>query len=347
MPSRSSAPVAGRIRSAQPPASSWNIVTTITRSACSASARTPGSAAASSPETTSTLIVSGFVSSASAAADQAAATARPLGVTGRWNAPQPGLSSNPSSCASSAIRAPPPPPGPDQTSTARSASRSRRPSSLPISESSRQNAAEPPGATCIVPVGEPTTISAPRRLASLIQRSTIGARSTTGSSPTTTTSSASAMRGQREPEGLERVGGRFGKDGRVRADPRSQEPPERIRDLGRLRAGERGHDPALGLAEHLLRGVERFVPGDLLQSFRTALERRRDAVSSSQMRVGEPPLVAEPAAIDLRVVAREDALDLALANRRRRVAAGGAARAHGGHVLDLPRPRVEAVRWST
>ena len=54
MPSRSREAVAGRIRSAQPPASSWNIVITSTRSACSASARTAGSAAASSPDTTRT-----------------------------------------------------------------------------------------------------------------------------------------------------------------------------------------------------------------------------------------------------------------------------------------------------
>ena len=40
---------------------------------------------------------------------------------GRWNAPQPGLSSKPSSCASSARRAPPPPPGPT-----RRGSRARR-----------------------------------------------------------------------------------------------------------------------------------------------------------------------------------------------------------------------------
>ena len=47
--------------------------------------------------------------------------------------------------------------------------------------------------------------------------------------------------------------------------------------------------------------------------------------------------------VDVRMVAREDPLDLALANRRGRVAADGAARADGRHVLDVPRPRVEAV----
>ena len=43
------------------------------------------------------------------------------------------------------------------------------------------------------------------------------------------------------------------------------------------------------------------------------------------------------------MVAREDPLDLALADRRGRVAADRAARAHGRHVLDVPGPCVEAV----
>ena len=79
-----------------PPASSWNIVSTITRFACSASARTSALPAASSPETTSSSIGSGFVSSASAATAQPRATPRALAAVGRWNAPQPGFSANPS-----------------------------------------------------------------------------------------------------------------------------------------------------------------------------------------------------------------------------------------------------------
>ena len=91
------------------------------------------------------------------------------------------------------MRAPPPPPAPDQTRTARSAAASLFASALRPAASSRQIAAPEPGAVFSVPVGEKTTISAPRLRASLIQRSTIGARSTTGSSPTTTTISASAI----------------------------------------------------------------------------------------------------------------------------------------------------------
>ena len=102
-----------------------------TRSACSASARTAGSAAASSPETISRPIGSGFSSSASEHAAQASATPRAFGVAGRWNAAQPGFASSPSRWPSSASRAPPPPPRPDQIRTARSEAATRSSSFLP------------------------------------------------------------------------------------------------------------------------------------------------------------------------------------------------------------------------
>ena len=102
-----------------------------------------------------------------------------------------------------------------------------------------------PARSSSVPVGEQTTTSAPCRRASLIQRSTIGARSTTGSSPTTTTSSACAIAAQREAERLERVRGRLGEHGRVRVEAAAQESPERVRDLCRLGARERRHDRAV------------------------------------------------------------------------------------------------------
>ena len=129
----------------------------------------------------------------------------------------------------------------------------------------------------------------------------------------------------------------------MRGEPATQQAPERVRDLGRLGARERRDDRAGGLAQHRLRRVERVVPGDLLEPLLSALQRRRDAVLGPQVRVGVATLVAEPAAVDLRMVAREDPLDLALADRRGRVAADRAARADGGDVLDVPRPRVEAV----
>src|SRR6266550_8845289 len=61
------------------------------------------------------------------------------------------------------------------------------------------------------------------------------------------------------------------------------------------------------------------------------------------MRVGETALVAEPTVVDLRMVPRQDPLDLALTCRRADVAADGAHPADGRDVLDLPGPGLEAV----
>ncbi len=61
------------------------------------------------------------------------------------------------------------------------------------------------------------------------------------------------------------------------------------------------------------------------------------------MREAEAALVAEPALVDLGVVAREDPLDLALAYGRVRVAADGTHAADGRDVDDLPRACLEAV----
>ena len=60
------------------------------------------------------------------------------------------------------------------------------------------------------------------------------------------------------------------------------------------------------------------------------------------MGIREPSLVAEPAAIHVGMVAREDPLDLAFAHRRVDVAADGAETADGRHVLNVPRPCLEA-----
>src|SRR4249920_2347366 len=61
------------------------------------------------------------------------------------------------------------------------------------------------------------------------------------------------------------------------------------------------------------------------------------------MRVREPPLVAQPAAVDLRMVAAQDALDLPFADRRRDVASDGASGADGRNFLDLPRARLKPI----
>ena len=74
-----------------------------------------------------------------------------------------------------------------------------------------------------------------------------------------------------------------------------------------------------------------------------ALQRLREPVLGAQVRVGEAALVADPALVDLGVVAGEDPLDLPLAHGRVDVAADGAEAADGRHVDDLPRPPLEAV----
>src|SRR6185503_6250675 len=102
-------------------------------------------------------------------------------------------------------------------------------------------------------------------------------------------------------------------------------------------------DAAAGAPEELLGPVERRVPGDGRQPQRAARERLADPVLGAEVGEREAPLVAEPAAVDLRVVPRLHALDRALARRRADIAAGGAEAADGRHVLDLPGPRLEAV----
>src|SRR5205823_7704428 len=83
---------------------------------------------------------------------------------------------------------------------------------------------------------------------------------------------------------------------------------------------------------------------DLLEPALAGLAHRLlDPVRGVEVREPEAPLVAEPALVDLRVVAGEDPLDLALARRRGDVAADRAEPADRRHVLDLPWPRLEAV----
>src|SRR5450759_240192 len=61
------------------------------------------------------------------------------------------------------------------------------------------------------------------------------------------------------------------------------------------------------------------------------------------MGIAEATLVAEPAAVYLRMVTREDALNLALAALHGHVAAHRAKAADAGRLLVLPRARLEAV----
>ncbi len=71
--------------------------------------------------------------------------------------------------------------------------------------------------------------------------------------------------------------------------------------------------------------------------------RGREAVIGAQVREGETALVADPALVDLRVVARLNALRLGLADGDGDVAADRTQAADSRHVGDLPRPPLEAV----
>ena len=97
--------------------------------------------------------------------------------------------------------------------------------------------------------------------------------------------------------------------------------PEELREpvclLDGLGAGERRHDRRPGVAEEALGLVERVGPGERFEAARPGLaERILDPVGRVQVREREAALVAEPALVDLGMVAREDPLDLALARRR-------------------------------
>ena len=154
------------------------------------------------------------------------------------------------------------------------------------------------------------------RRAALIQRSTIGARSATGSSQSTTTDGRVADRRERRPEAVEPVGDVLEQHRRMRPEPDAEQLREPVGLLHRLGAGERGHDRRAGRRSMPLdprrarRPTERLEPPRACPAQRSPRSGRRRADGRR-----EPALVAERALVDLRVVAREDPLDLALACR--------------------------------
>src|SRR5689334_602689 len=97
-------------------------------------------------------------------------------------------------------------------------------------------------------------------------------------------------------------------------------------------------------AEQPLGLVEGGIPRDRLEAAAPdALNRIDDAVGGAQVREAEAPLVAQPALVDLVMVARAHALRLALAHVDPRVAADRAHAANRRDARDLPRPSLEAV----
>ena len=90
--------------------------------------------------------------------------------------------------------------------------------------------------------------------------------------------------------------------------------------------------------------LERALPGDLAQRAAVADERARHPLIDMDRLVGEAPLVAQPAVVDLDVVAREHAHDLLVTHREADVALRRAQRADAACVLDVPWTRAEPVR---
>ncbi len=129
----------------------------------------------------------------------------------------------------------------------------------------------------------------------------------------------------------------------MRIEPHAEEPREAVGLFDRLGARERGDDRAARGAEHALGLVEGVLPGETLEGGSRLPQWIPDPVACMQVLERETPLVAEPALVDLGVVAGEDPLDASFARGRADVAADRAKAADGGHVLDLPRSRFEAV----
>jgi hypothetical protein len=111
----------------------------------------------------------------------------------------------------------------------------------------------------------------------------------------------------------------------------------------RAGAGQRGGAAVARAAEGLGGLLERAVPLDGAQLAAVADHRRRDAVVDVEGLVGEAPAVADPAVVDLLVVAHVDAHDAVVADGQGDVALAGAHRADRAGALDVPRARAEAV----
>ena len=116
-------------------------------------------------------------------------------------------------------------------------------------------------------------------------------------------------------------------------------PPRWWRSRRPARPCARRRAPARAAASR-----QRALPRDLAQEAAVAHQRRRDALRRAERLVAEAALVAEPAVVDLLVVAREHAHDLGVvAHGQLDVALRRAHRADRARALDVPRARAEAV----
>src|SRR5262249_51294073 len=152
-----------------------------------------------------------------------------------------------------------------------------------------------------------------------------------------------ADRRKRTPECVEALADLFRKHRRVCVQADADELCECVGLLVRLGTGKGYRDPAVGLAEQPIGVVQRLFPGDLLEPApASAPQRVGNPVVGVQVREGKPPLVAEPALVDLGVVPREDPPHLALALVGVDVAADRAEAADRRDALEFPRTDVEA-----
>ena len=278
-------------------------------------------AAASSPETIEQPIGSASTGSSSPAAPHASVTPRPFGVARQVEAPR--------RLPRVAVR------------ERRAARRRRRP------DRPRDRARAPrAGAGGLGCVARPDASAArrPRACAGARPR---GRRSARARRPARRRARRRApRRGSPRAAGGRRRARRASprQHGRMRAEPGAQELGERVGLLD-VSVPESAVTIAAPASRSSRSASSSASSHETASSPRRRTRRSGSAMRSraSQVREREAALVAEPALVDLGVVAREDPLDLPLARRRADVAADGAEPADGRHVLDLPRARLEAV----
>ncbi len=253
----------------------------------------------------STPICSGCAGSPSATAAQAPATARPFGVAG---------SAERGGGAELLCQ----PRRPSHRRGRRGPTRSGRrasPGAIRSPSCSRTASSAEPGAAWIEPAAPTVTTSAPARRAARSQRSTTGARSSTGSSPITTTRSAPRIEERGARSGSSAVLACSGSTTASESSPSrtsrdsasacsTVSEPESASSTGPLRSSRSASSSA---ASHDSSSKRRLP---------SLPERVAHAVGRVEVREAEAALVAEPALVDLGMVAREDPLDLPLAGRR-------------------------------
>ena len=174
-----------------------------------------------------------------------------------------------------------------------------------------------------------------RRTPLRMRRSRIG-MSSTGSASSTSTAWANSRSGTVAcSDGVAERGAQLAPTGRRRRATRrrpSRAPRARAGRgeallVGRLAAGERAR-PCPSARPQRRRGlVERALPADRAQLAAVADHRRGDALVDVDRLVGEAALVAQPAVVDVVVVAREDAQDAVVADGEGDVALRRAQRA--------------------